>query len=89
MFVVCFNPVVKFTQFGRIIINDSLDLFLRLTMAETLECFQDTFLGDVIIGLFIYGGLTTLVIIILLWIFSHNFRKQGEAKNESSNLSKS
>lgn len=56
-------------------------------MVSGLECYQQTFLGNVIIALFVYGSLTTIMIFILIWLLRNNFKK-GE-KNESSNLPKS
>ena len=46
-----------------------------------LGCFRDTFLGDTIIVLLVYSFLTTLLIIILIWILKNNFKKQGATNN--------
>jgi len=46
-----------------------------------LSCFRDTFLGDTIIALLIYSFLTTLLIIILIWVLKNNFKKNKEVSN--------
>jgi len=63
--------------------NQYKRVFCLIIMVDIslLVYYRNTFLGDVIIGLFIYGGLTTLLIIVLLWIFSNNFRKQNQSSN--------
>jgi len=40
-----------------------------------IECFRNTMLGNTIIALFIYSTLTTILIIILLWILKNQFNK--------------
>lgn len=45
---------------------------------NTLICFRETLLGNTIIGLFVYGALTTIIIIILIWVLKNNFRKNKE-----------
>ena len=52
-----------------------------MTDNNTLICFRETLLGNTIIGLFVYGVLTTLIIIILIWILKNNFKKTNEVNN--------
>jgi len=40
-----------------------------------INCMQDTSLGGIVITLFVYGMLTTILIIILLWIIKNQFNK--------------
>ena len=42
---------------------------------EIIECFRNTILGNTIITLFVYSTLTTILIIILLWILKNQFNK--------------
>lgn len=57
-------------------------------MAEIgfIGCMQESIIGNIVIGLTIYGLLATLVIFILIWVLKNQFNKnKGETQNESNN----
>lgn len=45
-----------------------------------INCMQNTSLGTIVIILFVYGALLTILIIILLWIIKNQFNKNKEVE---------
>lgn len=59
-------------------------------MVSVIECLQQTWLNDLIIGLIIYAGLSLcLIIILLVIIFKILNKNKGETKNESGTIRQS
>ena len=55
-------------------------------MVSVLECLQETWLNDLLIGLVIYVGFSLCLIIILLVILFKILNKnKGETNNETNN----
>jgi hypothetical protein len=56
-------------------------LLVFFNMESLLECFRGE-LGTITITLFVYSLLTTLLLIILLWILKNNFKRdKGERES--------
>jgi len=43
-------------------------------MVGILECWE-TIIGDIVLVLFVYGSLTTIMVVILIWLLRNNFKK--------------
>jgi hypothetical protein len=56
-------------------------------MVSAIECMQQSWLGDVILAMFIICAAEALIIVILIWILKNNFRKTSEVRNgQNGNL---
>jgi hypothetical protein len=55
-------------------------------MVSALECMQQSWLGDVVLAMFIVCAAEFLIIVILIWVLRNSFRKTSEVRNGQSSV---